>query len=82
MAVEQLSYNGPDGATFGQSSSETISFYGATVTSRSAASANHAITSFVSTAGVYGVATSTQGLLLSDQVSTMAMILRGLGLFT
>ena len=29
-SVEQLTYNGPDGATFGKSSTEKISFYGTT----------------------------------------------------
>jgi hypothetical protein len=30
MAAEQLTYNGPDGATMGQSATEKISFYGVT----------------------------------------------------
>ena len=30
MTIEQLTNNGPDGSTMGQSSTEKISFYGAT----------------------------------------------------
>jgi len=33
-SIENVSYNSPDGATFGASSSEKISFYGATPITR------------------------------------------------
>lgn len=84
MPVEQVSYNGPDGATFGSASTETISFYGATVRSRyvgvGAASTyiSHGQTS--ASASTYGLDSAASVTSLVLQVSTLTVALRNIGL--
>ena len=82
MPVEQLGYNGPDGMTMGSASTETISFYGATVVSRYVgvgAASTYLVTTAITTscAGFDGAAAVTSLIL---QVSTITVALRNLGL--
>lgn len=82
MAVEQLSYNGPDGATLGSASTETISFYGATPVGRyvgvGAASTYLATTAVTTSCAGLTSAAAVTSLVL--QVSTITVALRNLGL--
>lgn len=78
-AARQLSDGNSQGTVMGKSTSDLISFYGVTAVAQPTVSANHAITSSVSVAP-YGFATSTQAMLLINEVSTMAVALRTLGL--
>lgn len=81
MAVEQLTCNSPDGANFGASSTETISFYGATPITRyvgvGAASTYLTTTNTLSTAGF---TTIGQANSIVAQVSSLTVALRNLGL--
>lgn len=81
MPVEQVSYNGPDGATFGSASTETISFYGATPVTRyvgvGAASTYATTTLTTSMTGLTSLASMTSMIL---QVSTITVALRNVGL--
>lgn len=77
---EQVSYNSPDGAQFGRLSSEPIALWGGTPTARTWSSApNISTTASISTAGVYGVATSTEMLQITVGLSTAIMALKALG---
>ena len=59
MAVEQIDNGAPDGATFGGSTTEKISFYGVTpVVQRSGASQGTYTTTFTQSTG-WGFLTST-----------------------
>jgi hypothetical protein len=84
MPVEQVSYNGPDGATLGASSTETISFYGATVRSRyvgvGAASTYLSHGQTTASASTYGLDAAASVTSLVLQVSTMTVALRNIGL--
>lgn len=81
MPVEQLGYNGPDGMTMGATSSDTISFYGATPVTRyvgvGAASTYLTTTLTTSMTGLTTGAAMTSMIL---QVSTITVALRNLGL--
>lgn len=79
MAVEQVTYNGPDGATMGQSASELISFYGATPVAQYA-SVPAASTYLVSTSVVSGFATADNVTSMVAQLSTVVAALKALGL--
>jgi hypothetical protein len=62
MGVKQLSDNGPDGATFGSSTSELISFYGKTpIVQRSGATQ---ATSLVGTASSTAVDTALKAAVI------------------
>ena len=79
MPVEQVTYNGPDGATMGASSTETISFYGATVVSRYVG-VGAASTYRTSTSSASGFASDVELTSFIRQVSTITVALRNLGL--
>jgi hypothetical protein len=81
LQYEQISYNSPDGAQFGKSSVELIAFYGATPIVRNTSTvANISTTAFISTAGIYGFNTSTEGLQVTAALSTIIVQLKALGL--
>jgi len=81
---EQVTYNGPDGATFGNTSTDTISFYGATVRSRyvgvGAASTYLSHGQSTATASTYGLDSAAAVTSLVLQVSTLTVALRNIGL--
>ena len=79
MPVEQVTYNGPDGATMGASSTETISFYGATVVSRYVG-VGAASTYRTSTSSASGFASDVELTSFIRQVSTITVARRNLGL--
>ena len=82
MPVEQLGYNGPDGMTMGSASTETISFYGATVVSRYVgvgAASTYLVTTAITTSCA-GFTSAAQVTSLILQVSTITVALRNLGL--
>lgn len=82
MPVEQVTYNGPDGATMGSASTETISFYGATVQSRYVgvgAASTYLVTTAITTSCA-GFTSALQVTSLILQVSTITVALRNLGL--
>ena len=84
MPVEQLGYNGPDGMTMGSASTETISFYGATVVSRyvgvGAASTYVTHNQSSASASTWGFNSEAAVTSLILQVSTITVALRNLGL--
>ena len=81
MPVEQLGYNGPDGMTMGAVSTDTISFYGATVVSRYVgAGAASTYTTTTNTTAVFGLNSNAAITSLVLQVSTITVALRNLGL--
>lgn len=83
LQYEQVSYNSPDGAQFGRASTEAIAFYGATpVTRNTSTVANISTTAFLSTSGIYGFNTSTEGLQVTAALSTIIVQLKALGLMT
>ena len=86
MAVEQVTYNGPDGATMGADATELISFYGAPPIVRypSVGPASTYIMTGQSTgtATTYGLNSADAVTSLVLQVSTITVALRNLGLIT
>ena len=84
MPVEQVTYNSPDGATMGASSTELISFYGATVRTRyvgvGAASTYLSHGQSTGTATTYGLDSAAAVTSLVLQVSTLTVALRNIGL--
>jgi len=86
MAVEQVTYNGPDGATMGADATELISFYGATPIVRypSVGAASTYIMLRQSTGAMSTVGLNTEAAMSSLvlQVSTITVALRNLGLIT
>lgn len=84
---EVVDYGGPDGATFGKSSSDPIGFYGATPVARDAvvtADISTATTVSASTVGsattTWGWTTSSEFAMFSTAVSTMQLAMKRLGL--
>lgn len=77
---EQTGYNAPDGQQMGRTTSDKIGFYGTAPQSRLAISTAISTTASVSTSGVYGFASSTEALQVVGAVSTMAYLLKTLGL--
>ena len=81
---ENVTYNSPDGATMGATSTETISFYGATVRSRyvgvGAASTYVVHGQSTDTASSYGLNSAAAVTSLVLQVSTLTVALRNIGL--
>jgi hypothetical protein len=60
--TEQVTYNGPDGATMGKSATEKISFYGVTpIVQRSGAAQN---TTALSTASSTAIDTATKAAII------------------
>lgn len=81
MPVEQLTYNSPDGATFGSASTESISFYGSTVQTRyvGVGAASTYLTT-TNTTAVFGFDTNAAVTSIILQVSTLTVALRRIGL--
>jgi len=77
---ERITYGSPDGAMFGNASSEPIAFFGTTPIVQPAISSAISTTASISTAGHYGFATSTEALQIVSAVSTMTWALKQLGL--
>ena len=83
LQYEQVSYNAPDGAQFGITSTEKIAFWGATPIVRGTSTvANISTTAFTSIAGLYGFNTSTEGLQVTAALSTIIVQLKAVGLLT
>jgi hypothetical protein len=80
MAIQQLSWGQDDGATFGQSATDKISFYGATPVVRQAVAAYTTTTAPVSTSTNWGDSTSTQHVARNTAVIECIAALRNLGL--
>lgn len=78
---ERITYGSPDGAIFGNGSSEPIGFYGTAPSAQIAISTAISTTASISTAGLYGFATSTEALQIARAVSTVCAALVTLGLF-
>lgn len=57
--VEQVTYNSPDGATVGKSTTEKISFYGVTPIVQRSGADQAALTLTTATVGGYGFTTAT-----------------------
>ena len=77
---EYVDYGSPDGAVFGRVSTEKIAFYGGTPLAKQSINSAISTTASISTAGVYGFASSTEALQVVNAVSTMAFALKQLGL--
>lgn len=56
--IEQVTYNGPDGATMGKSTTEKISFYGVTPVVQGAA-----VTTLVTTPTATDIATAVNSII-------------------
>lgn len=81
MAIRQLTDLNADGTVLGQSSSEKIGFYGATVpVARQSVSAYTTTTASVSTSTNWAYTTSTQADAINTQVVAITAALRTLGL--
>jgi hypothetical protein len=84
MPVEQISYNGPDGATLGASSTETISFYGAAVRTRyvgvGAASTYVLLGQTTDAMSTYFLNSAAAVTSLVGQVSSLTVAMRNIGL--
>ena len=78
-SVEQVTYNAPDGATMGRTTSDLISFYGVTPVAQYA-SVPAASTYIVSTSVISGFNTADAVTSLVLQVSTVVAALKALGL--
>lgn len=57
--LEQVTYNSPDGATIGKSTTEKVSFYGVTPIVQRSGSAQAALTLTTMSLGGYGFTTQT-----------------------
>ena len=83
LEYEQVTYNGPDGGQMGRTSSDLISFYGATPAARGSnptpASAS-TYTTTTNTTAVFGFGDISSVTSLIYQVSTLSVCLRNLGL--
>ena len=79
MAAEQLTYNAPDGATMGKSTSELISFYGVTPVAQYA-DVPAASTYIVSTSVIHGFNSADAVTSLVKQLSTVVAALKAVGL--
>lgn len=88
LEYEQVTYNAPDGAQMGKTSSDLIGFYGATPIARAtnptpgAASTYIDIGQSTATASTYGLNSNAAVTSLIYQVSTITVCLRNLGLIT
>src|SRR5260221_9237929 len=89
LEYEQICYNVGNiagtstsgGAQLGNSSSVLIAFWGKTPTARGTSTvANISTTAFISTAGIYGFNTSTEGLQVTAALSTIIVQLKACGL--
>lgn len=83
LEYEQVTYNSPDGAQIGKTSTDLVAFWGGTPAVKNWASVNNiSTTAFASTAGIYGFATSTEGLQVSQALSTIIIALKALNVIT
>ena len=88
LEYEQAGYNGPDGLQVGRTSSDLISFYGATPAPRGdnptpgAASTYVDVGQSTASASTYGLNSAAAVTSLVYQVSTLTVCLRNLGLIT
>lgn len=83
LEYEQVTYNSPDGAQIGKTSTDLVAFWGGTPAVKNWASVNNiSTTAFASTAGIYGFATSTEGLQVSAALSTIIIALKALNVIT
>ena len=81
LQYEQVTYNSPDGAQIGLVSTEKVAFWGTTPASKlSNALTNISTTAWISTSGTYGVNTSTEGLQITQALSTLVLIAKALGI--
>lgn len=80
LEYEQVTYNAADGAQMGRATTDLIAFYGSTPIAKQTVSSAISTTASISTAGVYGFATSTEALQVVNAVSTIAYALKQLGL--
>lgn len=74
MAAEQVTYNGPDGATVGSSASELVSFHGVTPVAQAA------IATAVVTGVTAGAASSADFLTLTTTINAIRTLLINKGL--
>ena len=81
LEYEQITYNAPDGAQMGRTSTELIGFYGATPITRYGL-VGAASTYIVSTSVISGLDTAAAVTSLVFQVSTITTALRNMGLIT
>jgi len=79
---EQVTYNSPDGAQIGKSTSEKLAFYGSTpVTQQSVTVTTITSTNAVSTtSNIWGFSTSTQANQIVTAVNEILAALKNLGL--
>ena len=83
LEYEQVTYNSPDGAQICRTSTDSVAFWGGTPSVKNWASVNNiSTTAFASTAGIYGFATSTEGLQVSAALSTIIIALKALNVIT
>lgn len=80
---EQITYNAPDGAQIGQTSTDKVAFYGGTPAAKTWASVNNISTTVsISTGTVYGVSTSTEMLQITAALSTLVVACKALNIVT
>ena len=85
LEYEQITYNGPDGGQCGRTSTDLISFYGATPVARSTQptpGAASTYTTTTNTTAVFSFDTLAGLTSMIYQVSTITVCLRNLGLIT
>ena len=74
MAIEQVTYNGDDGAVIGSSATELVSFHGATPVAQAA------ICTAIVTGVTAGAATSADFLTLTTTINAIRTVLINKGL--
>lgn len=90
LEQENITYNAPDGAMFGRTSTKKLSFYGATTTTRpvtaSTSDVSTTTTVSLSTAGVaaasWGFASQAEIVNYVTAVSTLQLAMKQLGIIT
>ena len=78
---EQVTYNSPDGAQIGQSSTEKIAFYGSTPIVQRSGSSQAALTLTTALSSGYGFTTATAFNAFTAQLEEIRATLAALGLF-
>ena len=85
LEYEQTTYNAPDGAQTGRTSTDLIAFYGQTPIARSSLPTPGAASTYATTTNttaVFGFVAAADLTSLIYQVSTITVCLRNLGLIT
>ena len=77
---EQVTYNGPDGATMGASATETISLYGADPVVQYPSVPAASTYTVSSSGGVFGLSSSSHVVNMVTQLSTVVAALKACGL--